>query len=115
MDVKQANEYLGEMYQHLGKLDSEIESLEQRINSIQKRNQNNENTQTCETLGQTTLITFGLNQVERNMEHFVSFTNHFFQFQDPRLVAYSQRLFDYANFNEQHRKRQYQKRHVSDV
>ena len=51
MDVKQANEYLGEMYQHLGKLDSEIESLEQRINSIQKRNQNNENTQTCETLG----------------------------------------------------------------
>ena len=51
MDVKQANEYLGEMYQHLGKLDSEIESLEQRINSIQTRNQKNENTQSCETLG----------------------------------------------------------------
>ena len=47
MDVKQANEYLGEMYQHLGKLDSEIESLEQCINSIQTRNQKNEN-QCCQ-------------------------------------------------------------------
>lgn len=51
MDVKQANEYIGEMFQHLGKLDTEIESLEQRINTIQMENQKNENVQPCESLG----------------------------------------------------------------
>ena len=51
MDVKQANEYLGEMSQELGRLNSEIESLEERMNSIQTRNQKKENAQLHENLG----------------------------------------------------------------